>query len=189
MSDLEKNEDKELAQYELQALKDKAKLLGVDFHPSISADKLRERIQAKLNDQPEVKEDTVTEPVEIKETEGQKRKRLRNEQLALVRINVTCMNPAKAQWDGEILSVGNNAVGTVRRFVPFNTPEGWHVERILYDFMKTRECRIFQVKKEGGRTLKVPKMIREFAIEELPALTEKELAELARRQAMQAGKD
>ena len=98
------------------------------------------------------------------------------------------MNPAKKEWEGEIFTVSNNAVGTVKRYVPFNTEDGWHVEHILLEQLRERQCQIFVTEKDSrGNKVRKGKLIREFAIEVLDPLTKEELAELAQRQAMARG--
>ena len=119
------------------------------------------------------------------ETQSELRLRKRKEASELVRIRVTCMNPAKKEWDGEILSAGNSAVGTFKKYVPFNNEDGWHVPRIIYNQLLERKCQIFVTDKDGrGNKVRKGKMIREFAIEVLPQLTAAELRDLAQRQAM-----
>lgn len=103
----------------------------------------------------------------------------------LVRIRVTCMNPAKKEWEGEIFTVGNSVIGTHKRFVPFNADEGWHVPQIMLDMIKNRECQVFITEKsKHGVSVRRGKLIKEFAVEVLPPLTEEELKDLAQRQAM-----
>ena len=69
--------------------------------------------------------------------------------------------------------------------IPFNAEEGWHVPKIIYNQLVQRECQVFYtVKNARGQSTRKGKLIKEFAIEVLPQLTEKELTELARRQAM-----
>lgn len=162
---------------ELTALKERAELMGVKFHPSISLEKLREKVNASL---------TPTEDVAAT-AETKKFSRLEAQRKAseLVRIRVTCMNPAKKEWEGEIFTVGNATVGTFKKFIPFNADEGWHVPRIMYEQLKERECQIFVTKRDDrGNTSRTGKLIKEFAIEVLPPLTEEELKDLAQRQAM-----
>jgi len=122
----------------------------------------------------------------VQETEGQRRKRIKNEQLALVRIRVTCMNPNKREWQGEMITAGNRLVGHVTKFVPFNgADEGWHVPRIILNVMRERKCQVFETTKtRNGVSMRKGRLINEFAIEELPMLTEQELKDLAQRQAM-----
>lgn len=199
MSDADLNLDNEqeldeaaqLAATELENLKSRAEKLGVKFHPSISAEKLREKIKAAQTEG----EGSVGEQSEGKSAAGTKEEspaakklRLKREALKLVRVRITCMNPAKKEWEGEIITVANNAVGTVKRYVPFNIEDGWHVEHILLEQLRERQCQIFVSEKDSrGNKVRKGKLIREFAIEVLDPLTEEELAELAQRQAMAKG--
>ena len=167
---------------ELTSLKARADLLGISYHPSIGLEKLREKVANAIAGVKD--EDEVTKPARLESNEEQMT-RLRNHALELVRIRISCMNPHKSEWDGEMFSVGNSLVGTQKKFVPFNNEEGWHVPRIIYNMIVDRECQIFVSKKdERGNTIRKSKIIKEFAVEVLPQLTADELAELARRQAM-----
>ena len=162
---------------ELTALKERAELMGVKFHPSISLEKLREKVNAAIYDVQ--KEPEAEAPKKNSRLEAQRKAS------ELVRIRVTCMNPAKKEWEGEIFTVGNSTVGTFKKYVPFNADEGWHVPWIIYEQLKERECQVFVTKRdERGNTTRTGKLIKEFAIEVLPNLTEEELKDLAQRQAM-----
>lgn len=183
-------EDQDLApqQDELASLKARADLMGVKYHPSISADKLREKVNAALapakDDAPEATNVAPVATTPAVETDGQRRARRRKEASALVRIRVTCMNPAKSEWEGEIFTVANATVGTFKKFVPFNAPDGWHVPHIIYQQMVERQCQVFTTTRDAkGRSTRKGKLIKEFAIEVLPQLTAEELAELALVQA------
>jgi hypothetical protein len=169
------------AQDELSALKARADLMGIPYHPSIGLEKLREKVNgAVVKDKP-----VEASPTQTGETEAQYRQRCMEEATKLVRIRVTCMNPNKKEWEGEILTVGNSVVGTHKKFVPFNADEGWHVPHIMYEELKARECQIFVTKTDSkGNKIRQGKLIKEFAIEVLPMLTKEELHELAQRQAM-----
>ena len=188
--DTQEMQDTELTQDELATLKARADMLGIPYHPSIGVEKLKAKIEAKLNDTADeaADEDPVKAPevvVAPVETEGQKRQRLRKQAAELVRSRVTCMNPAKREWEGEIITAGNSAVGTFKKYIPFNADEGWHVPRIIYNQLVERECQVFVTTKDGrGNSVRRGKSIKEFAIEVLPQLTQEELDELARRQAM-----
>lgn len=213
---------------ELEALKSRADLMGISYHPSIGLEKLREKVNAAIasedksapldtpdtsfvvpKDEPKqayqaetlaesepVKQapvryrsakahaDAVSLPVEG-ETEAQKRVRLKRHANELIRVNVICNNPGKKEWSGEVIASGNSLVGTLKKFVQFNTEEGWHVPRILYNVLRDRQCQIFvnSKKKSGGQTTRESKLIKEFALEVLEPLTPEEIAELAARQA------
>lgn len=186
MNEIE-NEDV-IVQDELTALKERATLMGLKFHPSISLDKLREKVNTATDesDGPDSEDVSakVVAPV-IEETVNQKHNRLKKEALALVRIRLTCMNPAKAEWEGEIFTIGNARIGSVKKFVPFNADDGWHVPAIILKQLQERQCQVFVSAKDArGNNVRRGKLIKEFAIEILPPLTKTELEELARRQAM-----
>ena len=178
-------EDEVVVQDELDALKARANLLGVKFHPSISLEKLREKVNAAVTSEGEADE-VSNSPSETKvETIGEKRKRLKAEALKLIRIRLTCLNPAKKEWEGEIITVGNSLIGSVKKFVPFNADDGWHVPYVIYQQLKERQCQVFYTATDArGNKVRKGKLIKEFAIEVLPPLTKEELDELARRQAM-----
>ncbi len=180
MSDIELQSQEEA----LNAMKARADLLGITYHPSIGLEALTKKVrqaQAEpeggepIKGDPTVGTDTVNTLKAIAEA------------TKLLRIRVTCMNPAKKEWEGEIFTVGNGVVGTLKKYVPFNNDEGWHVPAMIVDMIKGRECQIFVSKRENGKTVRKSKIIKEFAVEILPALTEDELADLAQRQAMANG--
>ena len=172
-----------LEQDELSVLKARADLLGISYHPSIGVEKLRDKLNSVIEGETKETKDEGTS--KSSETEAQKRLRLQAEATKLVRIRVTCMNPAKKEWEGEILTVGNANVGTLKKYIPFNADEGWHVPNIMYEALKERQCQVFvSTKTKNGVTMRQGKLIKEFAIEVLPPLTEEELKDLAQRQAM-----
>lgn len=173
------------AKSELETLKERADKMGIKYHPNVGVETLRERVNAALTGETN-EESKEAEKAPEKETEGQRKQRLKKEALKLVRIRATNMNPNKKEWESEIFTVSNSVLGTVKRCVQFN--EEWHVEQIILNAMKERQCQIFQ-KARGprGEQIVKPKLIKEFNIEILPPLTEKELKELAQRQAMANG--
>lgn len=228
MTEVTETQVDEVEQSELDKLKEYATGLGIEFHPNIGLEKLKERIDAAfpapavVQEEPEeevadipapstlINEQTplITKEVlekavadtqlasdlavttlaaAIQETKEAKRFRLRKEATALVRVNVMNMNPFRKEWEGDTYCVGNSVIGTIKRYVPFNTD--WHVERALLNVMEERKCQIFTTRKDPrtGQEVKTPRTIKELQIAILPPLTEKELKELAQRQAMAAG--
>jgi len=172
-------EQVEVQETEREALERQATQLGLKYHPSISDEKLRERVAEALSADNELADD---KPVATQT----KSKKGRNDALALVRVRVTCMNPNKKEWEGEIFCTGNAELGTIKKMVPFEVE--WHVPRIILNMIKRRQYQTFVTKKTpNGGKIKVGKLVREFAVEELPPLSEKELAELKQRQLMAAG--
>lgn len=179
---------------ELTLLKAQADRLGVRYNERVSLDKLKARVAAAIEGTPvESDEEAVEAPVATKvETKGQKRVRQRREASRLIRVNIQSMNPEKKDWKGEIVSVGNSHIGMFRKYVPYNgeTTDGYHIPVIIYNYMKNRMCQIWvNSKLKNGEVVRVPKMVKEFAIEVLPPLTKEELAELAAAQAARGSID
>lgn len=110
------------------------------------------------------------------------------EELRLVRIRVACLNPQKKDLKGEVFTVSNKFLGTVRKFVPFGeaTDDGYHVPHIIYTEMLNRQFQSITVEKKGNVSLPKHRLIKEFAIEVLPDLTPEQLHQLAVTQAVAA---
>lgn len=166
---------------ELDLLKEKADTMGISYHPSIGVEKLKEKIAAKT--------ESITPKKNEKETIAQRNARLRKEANKLVRVRITCMNPMKKNWPGEIYSVANKAIGSIKKFIPFNAEEGFHVPQVILGILKEKMYQSFYVVNVKGRKVKRSKLVKEFAIEELPDLTIEELQELATKQAMAQSAD
>lgn len=165
---------------ELTLLKERADLMGIKYHPSIGLATLKEKVNSALSGAEEEEEVTVNE-----ETPEQKRARLIAEATKLIRIRLTCMDPNKKGWTGEIFTVSNDIVGTVRKFVPFNAENGYHVPNIIYKHLKRKKRQEFRtIKTRKGMDIKQGYLVPAFAIEVLPPLTPAELKDLAQRQAM-----
>jgi len=132
----------------------------------------------------ETKTETRMEIKERPETPQQLRVRLMREQMKLVRLRISCMNPQKSDLYGEIITVGNQYIGTVRKYVPFGekTQEGWHVPQCIYEYLKNKKYLNIQskdVRKDGQiKTETKAEFLPEFALEVLPPLTEQELEDL-----------
>lgn len=182
MSDTTDNDTQAIVQDELSALKARADMLGLTYHPSIGLEKLREKVNAALAPPAE---ETKEPQVAAVETENQRNQRFKREASKLVRIRVACMNPAKKEWEGEIFSAGNSVVGSFTKFVPFNAEDGWHVPNMILQMIQDRQCQIFYtVTDTRGNKVRKGKLIKEFSVELLPPLTTEELHDLAQRQAM-----
>ena len=185
---------------ELETLKARADMMGIKYHPATGVDKLKRKIEMKLegNSSEDDKEETVksvsnNESVpfithqEFMEQTIQSRKIEANR---LVRCRITCMNPNKKEWEGEIISVGSAKLGTFKKYVKFNTEDGYHIPKIIYDYLKEKKCSLFYTAKDHlGQPIRKSKSINEFNIEVLPPLTPKELKDLAQRQAMAKGEE
>lgn len=176
---------------ELTVLKQRAKLMNISFSNNISLEKLRQKIadaQEGKESEPEQEEPEVNpledkEKAPVKETEAQMRQRIRLEQTRLIRVRIQNLDPKKKDLPGEIITVANEYMGTIRKFVPFGeaTDNGYHIPYCIYEFLKNRKFLSIRVSNKGK---KIEQMwVREFAIEELPPLTQEELDKLAAAQA------
>jgi hypothetical protein len=100
------------------------------------------------------------------------------------------MNPTKRDWEGEIFTVSNSVVGTFKKYVPFDTDDGWHVPQMIVNMLQERKCQIFiTVKDAKGRKVKKGKLIKEFGIEVMDELSPSEYVALGRKQAMRSAED
>lgn len=179
----DKTPETQEAPSELETLKARADQMGISYRSNVTVETLRKKVNGKLNGETGDNDEDGEEPPA--ETENDRRNRLLQEAGKLVRIRVTCMNPQKRNHQGELFSCGNSVVGTHTKYVPFE--EEWHVPQIILNQIKQRQCQVFYTERVDGKAVKRGKVIREFAVEELPPLTEAELKELAQRQAMANG--
>ncbi len=164
----------ELEVTELDALKQIADNMGLKYHPSISLEKLKDKVE-------KAREPVATKTVE-KLNKMDARKTHIAEATKLVRVRVVNMNPTRRESKGEYITVSNKMVGTIKRFVPFDVV--WHVEEFIYKTLKNRKFRK-SVDEPDGKGGKISKnlFIPEFSVEVLPQLTEQELKDLAADQA------
>lgn len=188
----EASEAVEVVADERTLLMARARMLGIQFSNNISLEKLRERIAAATTDGgPSTTDSEDTAKTDAKLTPAERRQRMRERELALVRIRITCLDPKKADVPGEIITVGNDVLGMVRKYVPFGevTEDGYHVPFIIYNLLKERQ--FLQIRTRKHPTTGVPiveqQWVREFAIEVLPQLTQEELNRLAAVQAAAGG--
>lgn len=196
----DENEEEEVLETELDALKLRAQQMGIKHHPNIGVDKLKEKInevrEAGGVTQPEAETESETantkdakneDAVEATETKAEQRTRSRKEASRLRRVRITCMNPMKSEWEGEIFTCGNGVVGNFKKYVPFDVE--WHVPQIILNMIEARKYQSFYTvrDKRTGQSGRKGKIVKEFSVEILPDLTEAELKALAQRQAMARG--
>ncbi len=173
-----------IADVELQILKDHAEDIGLKYHHKVGAAKLRAQIQAHESDteEPDLKpEPEVVQTKRIKPPPGTKKRQANT----LIRVRVTCMNPNKREWHGEVLACGNRFIGNIKKYIPFDNPEGWHVPHILVDRMQKAKCQIFVERRNSrGEKIKQGKLIPEYNVEIMDPLTRDEMKALATQQAL-----
>lgn len=183
----------------LQELKARADELGVKYHHMAGEKKIQDAIDAHLAENSSVepspdfkhpvnKNQVNAEGKIVPLTSTEYRQKYladrKKELNRLIRVRITCMNPSKREWQGEIISVGSAKHGTYKKFVPYDGRE-WHIPKIIFDEMKQRKCTVFHnVKDARGQTIRKGRLIDEFAIEVLPPLTPKEREQLRKEQAL-----
>lgn len=188
--ELQQPADNQAETDDLDELRSQADSLGIKYHPATGADKLKAKIAAHINAEAAAAAPQEVAPITQAQFEEEQFKLRKGNAGKLVRVRVTCMNPAKKEWDGEIISVGSAKIGTYKKFVKFNTENGWHIPFIIYEYMKEKKCAVYyNVETQGGKKIRKSRSVNEFSIEILPELTDEELKALARQQAMEAGKD
>lgn len=193
MSDTENTEIQQVD--EITLLKQRATTLGISFSNNIGAETLKERINEKLsgNTPEDSKEDTeqvnafTGEPVKTKvQSKGDIRNQIKRDAEKLIRLRITNLDPKKSKWPGEIITVANEFIGTISKYVPFGevTEDGYHVPNAIFKKLKKRKFLDIRVIKQRGKPDRViERWVPEFALEVLPQLTEAELKKLAATQA------
>lgn len=176
-------------QDELTVLKARAAQMGITHSNNITVDTLRKKIEDHLEGNQETKgnDDAAQAGTERELTKQELRKKLIDESMRLVRIRVANLDPKKKDIPGEILTVANEYIGTVRKYVPFGeaTDNGYHVPHCIYQMMKERQFLQISTKRDRrtGTNKTTTRYVSEFAIEVLEPLTEDELKRLANAQA------
>ncbi|MFV0357749.1 MAG: hypothetical protein ACK5LG_21985 [Bacteroides thetaiotaomicron] len=179
----------------LQSLKEKATMLGITFSNNIGEEALAKKIEDKLagtTTKDDGDKDEQLNPL-VGDVAGQKplkqltiREQLLREEMRLIRVRITCMDPKKADLKGEIYTVANEYIGNVKKFVPYGeaTDDGYHVPKCILTLLQ--EKRFLQTISTRNQRTKMPEVktawVKEFAIEILPQLTEAELKQLATAQ-------
>lgn len=201
-------------QDEKKVLMARARVMGVKFSPNIGVDALRAKINEAMDKGPidpeedEHSDDEDSDDDELLQVgaakkrepklteaqkEAQKRSKIQKEALKLVRVRITCLNSNKKDLPGEIFTIANRYIGTVKKYVPFGeaTDNGYHIPNCIYQHLKERKFLQIRTKKAGGLAGDTPLVqtseVPEFAIEVFPQLTKQELHALAQRQAMANG--
>ena len=153
---------------ERDTLKQRADLMGKTYKGNISTDDLRELVNSELK------------PVaDAKLTEVQKRIKMRKDASALHRVIVVPNDPDKRELPGEMIDAGNAFVSDQRVYVPYRNTNGWHVPKIVLNYLQERECQIFVNKQVNGRTYRIAETIPAYNVTILPPLTQGELDDLA----------
>jgi hypothetical protein len=159
---------------ELDLLKQRADDMEIGYHPKIGVAKLKAKIEAQLAP-------TNAKAPDALVATNNKRQELKLEATRLIRVLVMNQNPTKKEWRGEYLGVSNKAIGTIRKFIPYDIET--HVEAVLVKNLKARKMsRFYTEKNERNQSVRKYRLVPEFSITMLDPLTPQELKDLAEDQ-------
>ncbi|MEA2037020.1 MAG: hypothetical protein U9O94_05900 [Nanoarchaeota archaeon] len=168
---------------------------NIELHHSTGVKKLRETLtaveQGTYKEAPTEKVieilDTVkaSEEVKIAKTVKKVEVKLTKEQRAMTlrRIIISPNDPLLNLQSGMIFTVGSSSVNKgrmIKKFVPFNNENGWHVPQIIFDQINNAQMQKFKtVKLPNGQKTSVAYLAKKFNVEVLPDLTKEEIDRLA----------
>jgi len=107
------------------------------------------------------------------------------EAMKLIRVIVRSNNPLKRDHAGDIFTVGNKTLNggkSIKKYIPYNNEDGWHIPNILYEHLMAAECQIFKKVTRNNQEFMEPTNIKAFNVEVLPPLTEDEIEKLRVKQ-------
>lgn len=172
---------------------------GVTLHHKTGSQKLAETL-AKVREG-DYKEEPVqvatpvapepikyTEPTPTAKKAAADSKVLTKQQRALrmQRIMVVPNDPLMSKYNGLIFTVGSSSVNNgrmVKKYVPFNNEEGWHVPQIIIDQIEAAKMQKFkETTLPNGQKTMTPYMAKKFNVHYMDALTKVEMETLAAAQ-------
>ena len=164
---------------------------GIKVHHKNSEKKLRETLQADVdkNDAkvPVEVESSPVEPVKVKKRPEKKTTMtLEQKCMHLKRIVVVPNDPEMSGHAGQIFTAIVSAVNNgkaIKKYVPFNNEEGWHVPNVIVNQIANAEMQKFRsAKAPNGDTVLQPYQAKKYNVQVLPDLTQKEIDKLAASQ-------
>ena len=178
-------EDENREPTELELLRERAGFMSLPWSEDTTVEELKAAINAKL-DGDDSKAPAKSEPdLEVTEAPAPKkknaamtlRKALVQENMRLVRLRITNLDPKDKDLFGQIYTVDNEYLGTVSRFIPFGeaTDNGTHIEYCLYKLLRSQKFLQIKTVGKGINARQETSWVRKFALEILPPLTDKEL--------------
>lgn len=163
----EVNIEKELELQEIETIKSQLDMMDVKYHHNANLATLK-KLKAKAMEPKEEKA-----PKAVTESRESLAIKQRKAALEMVRVAITCRNPAKQQRRGEFLVVGNAVVGNLKIFIPYNCElaEDIRIPRIFIDLLKSRQYQQ-SVELSDRERMDSPLMhrtmwLKEFAVVEL----------------------
>lgn len=184
-----------------EEIKQELKEYGIKFHHKTGSSKLaellhtaRENPEAMVEDIPVATDDRPYEgglPDASEAAKAAAAKALtktgEKEAMKLVRIVVTPNDPLMSSYPGLIFTVGASGLNggkMIKKYVPFNNEEGWHVPQVIKNQIEHAEMQKFKtVTTPNGEKVLEPYITKKFNIRVLDPLTKEELERLAASQA------
>lgn len=181
-----------MSDFDLEAIRARAKELGVAYHPAQKAETIQFNIDTFLAEKQEtaaveaLKVAEVKAPAEAKvEGPAELLERIQKEALALIPVTITSMDPADAKLSAVVVSVGNAVLGQITKAIPFGYK--WYMPKILIDELETvmfiRNEMVATPGAPGGEKLNT-QWIKKYAIQYHPMPTPDDLTALAKAQAV-----
>ena len=161
--------EKDTMPSELELLKTQAGILQLKYKSNVTAKTLRKQIMEALSD------DDDSEGMSNKE-----RQEMISENTKLIRCIIMPVAAHMRDYQGQIFSAGNSALGIISKYVLFNTE--FHVPNILLKQIQAQEFQFFVKRNVNGEEFRESKMRKAFNVEILDPLTPEDLKELARNQ-------
>ena len=111
---------------------------------------------------------------------------LEKKAMRLTRVVVVPNDPGMAQYPGLIFTVGLSGINNgrmIKKFVPFNNEEGWHVPEIILRQIESAEMQQFKtVTRPNGEKELESYITKKFNVRILEPLTAEEMKKLAASQ-------
>lgn len=210
MSDQEQTEQVEIdpLKEEIAAIKSRLDLMGIKYHHRAGVEKLRGILHDTLN--PPAKKEVVDTPAPVGTAKptpisaaatptepmyppGAYAVHMNEEQhekveLGLLkRVLITCKNPNKREWPGELIDAGNRD-RVQRKYVKFDTP--YHVPVLVYNYLQEKEFQMFKTRTDPrGNEIKEGFLVNEYTVVDLPPLSIAERKKIGMTQIMRKGQE
>ena len=184
-----------------EEIKQELKEYGVKFHHKTGSSKLAELLYT-ARENPEVMVQDIPVAVDDRPYEGglpdaseaakaaaakALTKTGEKEAMKLVRIVVTPNDPLMSSYPGLIFTVGASGLNggkMIKKYVPFNNEEGWHVPQVILNQIEQGEMQKFKtVTMPNGEKQLEPYITKKFNVRILDPLTPEEMGKLAASQA------
>lgn len=164
---------------ERESLKSRLTLMGISFQNNAHTAKLRELLESAA-------EASQFEPHKTDEPAAKTNKAVVLDATKLVRVTILSNDPLKKEYQGEMFTVGNAVIGTIRKYIPFGRM--WLVPQILVNVLEEKEMQLFEtVNLSNGGTTRVPRTIKAYNIIRHALPTKEEIEELAKAQGLRGG--